>query len=94
MGATIGAAVTLSVTGRLSKKAATAITWYLHVGTLSFCTILCWQIDLSHDLFGGFSSPMLFIVGGLLSAAISGFLYVWLLHSRTDRQILILGRNM
>ncbi len=88
MGATIGALVTLLVTGRLQGVRVILGTATLYLGVLSLCTLLCYQIDLDLNLFGARQAALLFIAGGMVPAVVSTFLYVWLLYSHKGRRFL------
>lgn len=89
MGATIGSLVNLMVTGRLEQVRAAEVSSLLYFVVLAICTFLCFQIDLatgSH--FGAQETPALFILGGLIPAFVTSFVYAWLLHS-TDGTALL-----
>lgn len=88
MGAVIGAAVNVFVTGRHEGRPAAGFAALISFSVLSFCTVLCYRLDLTFGLFGAKTDPVLFIAGGLLPALVGSGLYGWVLYSRTGRTLL------
>lgn len=89
MGATIGALVTIIVSGRLKGGIAAITAGLIYFLVLASCTILCYRIDLAMGFFGAQAHPTLFIItGGLIPAFLSSFLYSWLLYSESGRSFL------
>lgn len=66
---------------------ATAAASVLLLGAI--CNLLCLSLDLDLDYFGGRSNPGLFVLSGVLAAALAGALLGWLLF--TDRGTRILN---
>ena len=93
MGATIGALTILFVAGRLWGRTAALVAAGLSFGVLSFCTILCYRLDLALDLFGARPAPTFFVAGGLIPALLGSGLYGWLLHSQTGSSLLARARR-
>ena len=83
MGATIGALVNVVVTGRLNRLTAAACAGAIYFVTLAICVYICFQIDLSTGYFGASEAPVLFVLGGLGPAALTGIVYGWYLHLRS-----------
>lgn len=88
MGATIGALVNVFVTGRQSGRPAGIAAGALYFGVLSLCVLICYEIDHAIGFFGAHEEPLLFILGGLVPAAITAVAYGWLLHAENGRAIL------
>ena len=89
MGATIGGLVNVLVVGRLAGKKAAICSGAVYVAVLALCTLLCYRLDLalgSH--FGAQKAPLLFLLGGLLPAFVSGVFYAWLLFSEEGGRLL------
>ena len=81
MAAFIGTAVTVLVLDRLDGFAALVSSALLYFLILSACTLICYGIDSRFDYFGGASTPGLFVLSGLLPAALSAMPYAWVLHT-------------
>ena len=88
MGATIGALVNVFVTGRLRSYPAAVTAGTIYFSVLAFCTVFCYQIDLSVDFFGAREASVLFILGGLIPAFVTSIVYVWLLYSAPGQAML------
>jgi len=89
MGATIGAAVNLVVTGRRAGRTAAILSSTIYFMTLALCTILCFQIDrATGSQFGALQAPVLFVAGGLIPAFATSIVYSWLLYSKAGANLL------
>lgn len=88
MGATIGAFVNITVTGRLHGARGGVVATLVYFLVLAFCTGLCYQIDLAMGFFGARESSLLFILGGLVPAFITSIAYSWLLFSAPGQSAL------
>lgn len=82
MGATIGAFVNVVVTGRLQALIAALSAGGIYFAVLGVCVFLCYYIDQSTGYFGASEAPQLFILGGLIPAALTSIIYGWFLHLR------------
>jgi hypothetical protein len=88
MGLAIGALVNVFVTGRLHALAAAWSAGGIYFLVLSFCVGLCYQIDRAVGFFGANEAPLLFILGGLVPALVTGLFYGWVLYSSPGRSLL------
>ncbi len=86
MGSVIGAATIVLVTGRLEGVRAfwSAAIIFFTVGAT--CALLCSQIDARFNYFGGSEHAMLFVLSGVIPAAVGGLLYGWLLYGSSDQR--------
>lgn len=84
MGSVIGAGTIVVATGRLEGAHAfwSAAIIFFAVG--SACAVLCSRIDAQFNYFGGSEHTTLFVLGGIIPAAVGGLLYGWLLYGRPD----------
>jgi hypothetical protein len=88
MGATIGAFVNITITGRLHGTRGGVVASLIYFSVLAFCVGLCYQIDLVVRFFGAREFPLLFILGGLVPALITSIAYSWLLFSAPGQSTL------
>ena len=81
MGAVIACATLAFVEGVFegAKAILIAASIVALVGTL--CAILCWQIDLNFNYFGGDTHSQFFVISGIVPAIFGGMFYGWLLYS-------------
>ena len=81
MGSVIASSLLLFVVDRLRGWMAVAATTALSVGVLGLlCNWLCFTLDAHFfHFFGAAENPTLFIVNGIVMAAVGGFAIGWLL---------------
>lgn len=84
----IGIAVSVLAFRKPDRMAALVGTAILYVVVLSICTLICYGFDSHFDYFGGASDPGLFVIAGLIPAAISAFPYAWLLNTAKGQSVL------
>ncbi len=89
MGLSIGSLVGIAVVGRgVSSTAAAIVAGAIYAAILSYCSILCAEIDQVFDFFGGSSEPSLFIWSGIIPAIVTAPIYGWLLFSETGSRFM------
>lgn len=81
MGALISLAILIFVEGVFQEIKAIIAAAGIVTLIGSLCAILCSQIDLRFNYFGGESHTLMFILSGIIPAIFGGFLYGWLLYS-------------
>lgn len=88
MGAVIGALVNVFVVGRSAGRRAIITCAFIYVVVLSYCTVLCYRIDLAMGHFGARSDPGLFLSGGFVPALVASIPYAWFLFSEVGPTLL------
>jgi hypothetical protein len=88
MGAVIGALINVFVTGRLAGCRAMITCALIYIVVLSYCSVLCYRIDLTIGYFGARSNPELFLAGGFVPALVTSIPYAWFLFSEQGSTIL------